>query len=77
MLVTNLQEMIPGPGTYAYLGKVYAQCNGTVKIHKPASWRNENGDRDMIAVDPLVKEQAEEVEELLGQQAVDSIVKGG
>ena len=40
MLVQNVNEMLPGEGTYVYLGKIYSELNGRVKILKAKTWHN-------------------------------------
>ena len=32
MLVQTLEELHPGEGTYVYLGKIYSQLNGTIRV---------------------------------------------
>ena len=70
MLVANLSEMTSGQGTYVYLGKIYSNVNGTIIIHKKGTWHNPQGPLDVIMVEPLIKDEKAEVDELLGK--VDS-----
>ncbi len=56
--------MESGPGTYVYLGKIYSQHQGTMKIER------NSGHSDIITVIPKIKENETEVDEFLGR--VDS-----
>ena len=49
LLMANTQELLPGDGTYVYLGKIYAQVAGQVKILARKTWHNQD-DQDKITV---------------------------
>jgi exosome complex RNA-binding protein Rrp4 len=51
LLVPNT-SVIPGEGTYIYLGKIYANIKGTVEVIPKRSWNNQD-DQDKITVKPL------------------------
>lgn len=50
LLVPNT-SVLAGDGTYTYLGKIYANCRGTVQILPKRSWNNQD-DQDKIIVKP-------------------------
>ena len=49
LLMANTQELLSGEGTYVYLGKIYAQIAGQVKILPRKTWHNQD-DLDKITV---------------------------
>ena len=49
LLMANTQELLPGDGTYVYLGKIYASIGGQVKILPRKTWHNQD-DQDKITV---------------------------
>ena len=49
LLMANTTELLPGDGTYVYLGKIYAQVAGQVKVLQRKTWHNQD-DQDKITV---------------------------
>ena len=49
LLMANTQELLSGDGTYVYLGKIYAQIAGQVKILPRKTWHNQD-ELDKITV---------------------------
>jgi len=63
--------MLPGEGTYTYLNNIYSQYNGTVKITKDSS-RGAVSQLDTISVEPSVKLNQVEINEILGSKESSS-----